>query len=77
MKNLTVLGILEKRPCNTSLSPKKSLSTEKQAYEASAKAIWAQKLYLATPGRDEAGDSLDSDGKISLAKLPDVTLLNL
>lgn len=46
MKNLTVLGILEKRLYNTSLSPKKSLSIEKQAYEASAKAIWAQKLYL-------------------------------
>lgn len=32
---------------------------------------------LATPGRDEADDSLDSGGKISLANLPDATLLYL
>jgi len=32
---------------------------------------------LATPGRGEAGDSMDSGGNISLDKFPDVTLLYL
>ena len=32
---------------------------------------------LATPGRGEAGDSLDAGGKVSPAKLPDVTVLYL